>query len=298
MRRTENPRVDRLLAGRAYLAHASLLDRAQQLHLHRQRQFGNLVEEQRAAGRGMEEAVAIALGPGKGAFPVAEELGFHQRFGDRPAVDRNERQQSTRRRIVDRPRDQFLAAAGLTVDRHRGHAVRQPLDHRSQLPHGRRLAAQPVDAARPLLLRRRAGGRRAGQRRPDQQPELIQIDRLGQVIEGAGLQGGHRVLGAAVGGDHRDRRVAAGADLPHQFDAGAVRQPHVGQAQRVAVAGEQVAGAAEGVGGIDIEAKTPKRQRQQFTQIRLVVDHQHRRQPPLAGGACRRGPGLTHRESS
>ena len=61
VRRADDAHVDRLLLRRADLAHLLLLDRAQQLDLHRERQVGDLVEEQRAAVRGLEEAVAIGL---------------------------------------------------------------------------------------------------------------------------------------------------------------------------------------------------------------------------------------------
>ena len=79
VRRADDAHVDRLLARRADLAHLLLLDRAQQLHLHLQRQVGDLVEEERAAVRGLEEAVAVGERAGEGAFAVAEELGLHQR---------------------------------------------------------------------------------------------------------------------------------------------------------------------------------------------------------------------------
>ena len=59
VRGADDAHVHRVLLGGADLAHLLLLDRAQQLDLHRQRQIGHLVEEQRAAVGGLEEAVAI-----------------------------------------------------------------------------------------------------------------------------------------------------------------------------------------------------------------------------------------------
>ena len=76
---------------RADLAHLLFLDRAQQLHLHRERQVGDFVEEQRAAVGGLEESVAIGLGAGERALAVAEELALHQVLGNRAAVHRDER---------------------------------------------------------------------------------------------------------------------------------------------------------------------------------------------------------------
>ena len=54
--------------GRADLADLLLLDRAQQLDLHLQRQVGDFVEEQRAAVGRLEKTVAVCVGAGERAF--------------------------------------------------------------------------------------------------------------------------------------------------------------------------------------------------------------------------------------
>ena len=149
VRRADDAHVDRLLLRRADLAHLLLLDRAQQLDLHRQRQVGDFVEEQRAAVRGLEEAVAVAFGAGERALPVAEELALHQVLGDRAAVHGDERLLGARAAAVDHPRGELLAAARLAVDEHRRLALGEPLDQ-SRAP-----AASPA-------TRRAAGRRDAG----------------------------------------------------------------------------------------------------------------------------------------
>jgi hypothetical protein len=63
---------------------AALLDGAQELHLHRERQFGDLVEEQGAAAGCLEQAHLVLVGAGEAALPVAEELAFHQVVGMAP----------------------------------------------------------------------------------------------------------------------------------------------------------------------------------------------------------------------
>jgi hypothetical protein len=68
MGRTDQAHVDRIFLSRSDLAHLLLLDRAQQLDLHGQRQVGDLVEEQRAAMRRLKETIAIAVGTGEGAL--------------------------------------------------------------------------------------------------------------------------------------------------------------------------------------------------------------------------------------
>lgn len=78
---------------------------------------------------------------------------------------------------------------------------------------------------------------------------------------------------AAEGGDHRHRRtrVVVG-DLTDQFDAVAVRQPHVGDAQVIRVAGQQFAGFGEVGGGADAKAHAAKGQHQQFADVAFIVD--------------------------
>ena len=73
-----------------------LLEHAQQLHLQRQRQLADLVEEERAAVGRLEETRLVADGAGEGALHVAEELGLEQVLRDRRAVDRDEGARSAR----------------------------------------------------------------------------------------------------------------------------------------------------------------------------------------------------------
>ena len=67
------------------------LQHAQQLDLQLQRHLGDLVEEQRAAVRALEEALVLAVGAGEAALLVAEQLALDQVRRDRAAVDRQER---------------------------------------------------------------------------------------------------------------------------------------------------------------------------------------------------------------
>ena len=151
--RADDAHVDGVLLRRADLAHLLFLDRAQELHLHLQRQIGDLVEEQRAAVGRLEEAVAIGLGAGERALPVAEELALHQVFGNRAAVDRDEGQLGAGAAGVDHPRGELLAAAGFAVDEHRRLALREPLDHVADVQHRRRFAEQAVARRRRRFLR-------------------------------------------------------------------------------------------------------------------------------------------------
>ena len=62
MRGAEDAGVDRRLCDGADGPHRALLDHAQQLALHGQRQVADLVQEQGAAVRCLEEAVTVFIG--------------------------------------------------------------------------------------------------------------------------------------------------------------------------------------------------------------------------------------------
>ena len=76
------------------------------------------------------------------------------------------------------------------------------------------------------------------------------------------------------------------AHLPDEFvteiETDTVRQPHVGERERVPIAAQQVAGLFERLGGIDVEAEAHQRERQKLAQIRFVVDHEDCRRPTHA----------------
>ena len=304
--RTQQPHVDRLLADGAHRPHRALLDRAQQLGLHRQRQVADLVEEQRAAVGRLEEAFAVFGRTREGALAVAEELRFQQLLRDRTAVDGDEGLRAARTHFVDRACDQFLAGAGLAVDEHRRHAARDLFDQRAHLLHRGRGAghARQRDADRcrgrrqrtrhtrrrghrrrtrtSAELRRQArrhhgrhGRRCTAQRRRDDRAELLQVDRLGEVVVSAGLQRLDGVLGRTVGGD--DDGLLAPAALfepPQQVEPGAVGQAHVGDDGTVGAVFQMQPGFFDRTRRLDVVALAQQCQLVQRAQVRFVVDDQ------------------------
>ena len=126
---------------------------------------------------------------------------------------------------MDHPRRELLAAAGFAVDEHRRLALREAVDHRAHLLHRRRFAEQLVARRRLRLLRHL-------ERLLDQRAQLLERDRLGEVVERAGLERRHGVLRAAERGDHRDRHVEPLlVDVLDDAQAFAVGKAHVGEAQ-------------------------------------------------------------------
>ena len=63
----------------------ALLEDAQQLRLQVERHVGDLVQEERAAGRGLELADAALDGAGEGAPLVAEQLALEQLVREWPS---------------------------------------------------------------------------------------------------------------------------------------------------------------------------------------------------------------------
>src|SRR6202012_3314360 len=90
-----------------------------QLGLDLERQLADLVEEDRAAARGDEQARLGGLGVGERALVVAEQLALEQLGRDRRAVDRDERPAGALAGGVDRARHQLLAGAALAGDQDR-----------------------------------------------------------------------------------------------------------------------------------------------------------------------------------
>src|SRR5262249_5112029 len=92
---------------------AALLEDAQELDLDGQRHVVDVVQEERAAVRELEAALALPVRVRERALLVAEELRLEQRLGERPARDRDEGGVRARAGAVDRARDPFLARAAL-----------------------------------------------------------------------------------------------------------------------------------------------------------------------------------------
>ncbi|MNS70176.1 hypothetical protein D3C72_1035170 [compost metagenome] len=279
----------------ADLAHAPLLQRAQQLHLHGQRQVGHLVQQQRAAVRGVEETAALGVGARERALHVAEEFRLHQRLGNRAAVHGHERVRGAGAHGVDGARRALLAAARFAADHHRRHAARQPRQRAAHLLHGRGQPRQQSGGAvgrfRGLgslgAARAALGGVTllAAQRVQDQGAQLVERDRLGDVVERAGLERIDGIVGAAVGGDHGHRRaLGRGRQLPHNLDAQPVAQPHVGQHQAVAALRQPQPRLGQRAGHHHVVTHAAQRDVQQLAQVGLVVDDEYRIGNGRSGG--------------
>ena len=198
--------------------HAPLLQRAQQLGLQRQRHLADLVEEQRAAVGLREQARARRRARGERAAHVAEQLALEQRLrAARAQLTATNGPAGAAPAIVERARDQLLAGAALAGDQHRRVGRRRA----RIVSNIRRIAGlRPTSAAR-AGRGRSPSGRGRGQAQAAHlraQPRrrrrarivsttTLELERLGQEVEGARADRRDRGLERAERGDHHDRHV-------------------------------------------------------------------------------------------
>ncbi|HSO40690.1 MAG TPA: hypothetical protein VLT33_49530 [Labilithrix sp.] len=146
VRRRDDANVHLARVRLADAADLPLLEGAEQLRLHGERELAHLVEEHGAAVRRLEGADPIAIGPGERAADVAKELALHQGRRDRAAVDDHERLVGPRAALHDLRGDELLAGAALAVDEAVDVARRDLLEHREELAHLAARAGQRAEA--------------------------------------------------------------------------------------------------------------------------------------------------------
>ena len=216
--------LDRLVAADAVVV--AVGQHAQQARLQLRGHVADLVEEQRATLGLLEAAAPHRLRAGESAALVAEQLAFQQVARDRRGVQRDERPALARAVLVQRTRDDFLAAARFARDEHRDVGLAQPSDGAEHLLHGWRLAEDLRHFQRRVVHARLAQA--LIHRAADQLDRLVHVERLGQVLEGPTLERRHGTLQIRERGhdDHRQRRVLA-LDLAQQLDAVEARHADV-----------------------------------------------------------------------
>ena len=120
-----------------------LLQHAEELDLELRGGGVDLVEKNRAGVGRLEPAGAVGDCSGKGAADVAEELALQQTLGEGAAVDPHEGARTSRRELVDRPRDELLSGACFAEQQHRGIGAGHAAGGRVDLEHRLARADQP-----------------------------------------------------------------------------------------------------------------------------------------------------------
>ena len=155
---------------------------------------------------------------------MAEQLGLDQRVRERGRIDGHERLVTARALPMNGAGDQLLAGAALAGDDDGGGRPRHLRDETVELLHLGVLADQLVEVVLPRQLRAEerhfALQRALLERAPHQREQIVLVEGLGQVVEGAQL---HRVDGGADGLDRGDQdhldAVVHGFDALEHFDA-------------------------------------------------------------------------------
>ena len=95
----------------------SLLQKPEQLHLDGRRKIADFIQEQCPASGRFDQAFALHVRSGEGAFLVSEELALEQIFGDGAAIDRDKGPAAARAAPVDGERGHFLPGAAFAEEK-------------------------------------------------------------------------------------------------------------------------------------------------------------------------------------
>ncbi len=221
-------------------------------------------------------------GAGERAFLVAEQLRLEQRLGERRARHGDEGRGLARALGMDGAREQFLAGAALAEDQDRGLAARGApgqIEH----PVHRRVLADHVAEVEFALQHLAQEHVLADQRllRDDlhhHQAEFFGVERLDEVVVGAGLHGLDRGLDRGVGGHDDDGHVLLG--LLRRFEhleAVHARHLQVDQENRPPAIAQHLQRGRAVVGGVERVAVLRQPSRQRFPDDFLVVNHEDAR---------------------
>src|SRR5205085_3923042 len=176
---------------------AARLEHVEQLRLELRRQLPDLVEEQRAAIRDLDQAALRLPRVGKGAALVAEELSFQQMRREGGAIDLDKARLRLSARVMERSRNEVLARPALAEQEHRRVGNRRDALHEIAYLLDCRLIAEN-GAGRELCLprarerRRLLAHRPLLERAPELRQQLVHVHRLEQIIGGARLERGDR----------------------------------------------------------------------------------------------------------
>ncbi len=191
---------------------AALLQGAQHLGLRGQRHVADLVQEEGAAVRQLELALAVLDGAGEAALHVAEELALDQLAGYGSAIHLDIGAAGSAALLVDEPRHPLLACPVPAGDEDARIAGRHLLDHLADLAEGLALADHLHGAALGLahflpqhlgLLHQVA----AVQRIANADQDAIDVRGLLDEVESPLLQRIHSGIDGAMPADHHHGQV-------------------------------------------------------------------------------------------
>ena len=231
---------------------------AQQPGLQIEGHVTDFVQEQGPALRLLETPSALRLRPGEGATLMAEQLRLQQILGNGGGVDGHERAVCDRRVLVQGTRHQFLARTGFAGDQHGDGTLAEATDRPEHILHRGRLAQHFGHGRLAFLCDLLA--LTFFHRATNQLHRLGQIERLGQVLERAALEGRHRTVQVRIGGHDDDRQFRLlRMHLLQQLQARAARHADIADQdtralvcgiafRQIGQGGQHFAGVAEAAG--------------------------------------------------
>ena len=301
VRRGDHPDVDPDGIGGADPLDLAVLEHAQQLHLDAERQLADLVEEDGAAVRRLEQPLAVAVGAGEGAAHVAEELALEERRCERGAVADDERPVAERREPVERARHELLARAALAGHKRGGGVAGEALDEGEHLEHALRARDDPFErhaALQALFEDPRAVLEVAFLEDRLQHPfEAAEVDRLLDVVGRAELDCLDRVLhGRVRAHEHElDVRVAV-LQVAQQLEPAHPGHADVGQDHVNRLLVERRQRRIRAVRDFHLEALLGEKDLEDLPDVRIVLHDEDLR--PVRGlapvGAWRNELGVVH----
>src|SRR5438270_8113570 len=186
-----------------------LLQNAQHFRLRLETHVADLVEEERAAVGELELSFPLVDRAGEGALAMTEQFRLDQLFGNRRAVDVDERLIGARRQSMQRSRDDLFAAAVFAVDQHAARRRRRAANLLLEFFHRlafadeqlfeRELATQIANLFAQLAI---------GERVIHGQKYALERERLLEEVVGAEARRPHGTIDVAVAGDDDHRRCA------------------------------------------------------------------------------------------
>ena len=227
----EHPDIDRDLLIAPDPLDILLLQDPQQLDLRAQAQVADFIQENGAPVGLLETAHPAGVGARVSAALVAEEFALEQRLRNGCAIHRDKRQAGALAVLVDGPRHQFLARAGLAPDKDGDGGGGDASDFLVNGLHGAAVAddgglGRPGVAHLERLGHEPAAGHGLG----DQIEEFAHVKGFEQVIVGAEFRGLDGGFGGAESGHHDDRELGLGGmELLDELESGQAGQLQIGE---------------------------------------------------------------------
>src|SRR5438093_10265043 len=290
--RGDDPDVDADRVGGADTLDLAVLEHAQQLHLHPERQLADLVEEDGAAVCRLEEPLAVAVGAGEGPTQVPEELALEERGRERGAVAHDERAVAERREAMQRAGHQLLARAALAGHERRRGVAGQTLDEGEDLEHALRAGDDALerDTALQALLQDAGAVLEVAllEDALEHTLEAPEVDRLLDVVRGPELDRLDGVRHRRVGAHEHELDVGiALLQVAEQLEPAHLRHADVGEDHVDRLLVEHLQRGRRAVGHLHVEALLGEEDLEDLPDVGIVLDDQDLRSigalPPAVG---------------